>query len=591
MLISNPCKKYECRICHQKYSRIEEIRAHVKTTHLVHITCSLCDKLFPNKDKLLAHKKLHFQVELDSLSTAQQSNGIIQASEGKNNETEGEQSSCLIGANLDSLTPENSIEVLSKSPPSCHINDTESATSEVELSNNQGRPCDIVSSRACSSPEEKTLQYSVVVEHLPQQGVDESIECLAKNNSKGDEGISLSSSICVQLEDDWGVTSVGATSTISETGANEVKCVDEDNLSVTIDKDTYFIIPFKETTYFIDSLKKNLDCVKKCSQKPKELKNLDYVKKCSPKPKELKNLDCVKKCPQSPTVYNCSVCENTYDNIESVQSHIKMAHVNFLTCLLCNEKFSTRSEYLSHSNAHLNNSWAEPEEIGEPCPNGNLGKEASGEVGKGKEPSGEVGNAMASKAEVTSMRKSKSFKPRKEKEYKCRLCQKKYKCVEDVRTHIKKSHLTDLICKLCNQEFDSKYSLIDHAKVHFGNSPKSMPVDSDGTCPETLPIKGSKGNFVSSEGKSRDCNDGDISVTGKINESFSVGEINEVCHKCEECSLLFDHASALISHQKTHKKVLYKCGVCDFSSSLKKSVIVHLNQEKHSFRGEFNEDE
>ncbi|XP_046408537.1 uncharacterized protein LOC124173058 [Ischnura elegans] len=64
---SKRSRKFRCSICQQEYIKIEEIRAHIKGTHLKHLTCPVCDRMFLDIFELTNHKKLHFQPAPDHL--------------------------------------------------------------------------------------------------------------------------------------------------------------------------------------------------------------------------------------------------------------------------------------------------------------------------------------------------------------------------------------------------------------------------------------------------------------------------------------------------------------------------------------------
>lgn len=130
-------------------------------------------------------------------------------------------------------------------------------------------------------------------------------------------------------------------------------------------------------------------------------------------------------------------------------------------------------------------------------------------------------------------------------QYKCKHCRFICKDKEKLLEHNKEHAAIDKqTCEICNREFQNRYTLKVHMKLHIG------------------------GELECTFCKKRFTNSRDLD----IHTRFHTGDYP---HKCEICGKKFNIKSHLNSHMEVHSDVVYDCAQCDYTCKTKSSIRQH----------------
>ncbi|KAJ0184160.1 hypothetical protein K1T71_000583 [Dendrolimus kikuchii] len=168
------------------------------------------------------------------------------------------------------------------------------------------------------------------------------------------------------------------------------------------------------------------------------------------------------------------------------------------------------------------------------------------------------------------------------KRYKCDRCEKDFKRKALLTLHIKSVHDKSMRteCKICGVVINNRYNLTRHALIHTEARPYKC--DFDG-CDKRFkdPSSVAKHNIIHYPSKHMPCK-----ICGKLFTRVRRLEYHMTLHKgrkrtarCEECGVCFYNEVYLRLHyQKKHdkKRKRYKCDLCDFFTSNKPSIVMHL---------------
>lgn len=180
----------------------------------------------------------------------------------------------------------------------------------------------------------------------------------------------------------------------------------------------------------------------------------------------------------------------------------------------------------------------------------------------------------------------KAHQSNQHKEYKCSICHQKFLNLKCIRSHIKAVHLVNLTCQICDKSFANHVEYVSHARLHL-NITSDVSVNScEKEDIKLLDLKAEECKITISpstrpEPILRKClfcefTTYDIDALDEHVQSHIMIKIL----KCEDCGILFENESLLEKHRKSHKAILYQCGICEKSSSSKEDIIIHV-KKKH----------
>ena len=246
---------------------------------------------------------------------------------------------------------------------------------------------------------------------------------------------------------------------------------------------------------------------------------------------------------KEPKIYSCQFCDRTLLNYSNLQEHIKLKHGDFLEfeCEICVIIFKDESRFkqhmsIVHENVKSNKS------------NTNM-IEMNGET---KE---QILTTLHEKSKINV----------------CEVCDKSFKNIHDLQSHISEKHKdhSNLKCNICKQTFEKVIRKIEHmAIVHEGvknhicnicnksfgwQSNLNDHIKSEHDSPVDIPIKKTKIDDKVHKWKCKICEK-------TFKKSFNLKEHVEavhdgIKHKCEYCGKYFTRKSTLVEHKKIHTNI------------------------------------
>ena len=144
------------------------------------------------------------------------------------------------------------------------------------------------------------------------------------------------------------------------------------------------------------------------------------------------------------------------------------------------------------------------------------------------------------------------LKPRKVRNFKCKLCETITTSRKDLNTHHRKEH-DKVICVDCNQEFNMPSSLERHAYNH--------QADLKHKCKKC----GKLFAFLSQ-----------LDSHKIVHKKIATFKCNKSILKGKVCGKWFKCAGELKKHLLTHSKVVWKCQNCEYSTYDERNLKQHL---------------
>ena len=259
--------------------------------------------------------------------------------------------------------------------------------------------------------------------------------------------------------------------------------------------------------------------------------------------------------------YSCSLCEKRYvrkcDLKAHLVSHSKQPHGNF-KCNVCSSYFKTQNSLGKHKQKHTQKSFKCA--YCEFCSNRKDSLKTHERLHTGESPfkCNHCGKSFKQNtALVVHIRNHTGEKP-----YQCNICSQKFTQSTHQRTHKKRKHSENIEknfpCKVCEKKFFLKEDLESHVETHS----KEMLFQCE-LCPKSFRLK----KHLKSHKKSH----------------------NDIAKglKCNICLKVFSsNRTSLSSHMnEAHNTVrIYKCELCNFSSPRNSTVRIHQGAFHNIFK-------
>ncbi|CAG9810675.1 unnamed protein product [Chironomus riparius] len=225
--------------------------------------------------------------------------------------------------------------------------------------------------------------------------------------------------------------------------------------------------------------------------------------------------------------FSCDLCGKQWQTKQQIVSHIKTGHMFFSECPICNKKLRYGG-YNLHLISHMT-----------------------------------------------------------EKNFKCKVCDKKFKAPNDVKTHLK-THNKQFECRTCGNKFAKKKSLINHEQIHQKKDSTVLECKFCGMRFKYLNhLNRHQKNHKEKSTKSLKCLRCNFSTDNKRNflkhqknhelKDKKAAQIKNPIN-CEKCPAVLRNKQALRCHMiNCHPIAPYECDLCGRVINARTNFIKHIN--------------
>ncbi|KAL4231685.1 hypothetical protein ACF0H5_009264 [Mactra antiquata] len=294
-----------------------------------------------------------------------------------------------------------------------------------------------------------------------------------------------------------------------------------------------------------------------------------------------------------PTSYMCHLCGENLQTKVSLDLHQKQVHAlnesedtDLLTCSVCSKTFTNKHSYNCHS-CDINND----------APSSSI-----------------ITYNYNTLQMVSEMWLNETLDS--ESKVKCKICNKSFRTVHNLRRHLFTKHLDDsekkYICNICDQPFFSQSDLKRHLKVHKDSRPFRCKICSktfrqvshvkehlllhantrEYQCPLCVLAFKCEPNLLHHVARHCSVNPFECPIATCVSKFSTIYLLNTHLKQCKEddqdgleckfCQQAFNGKHEVISHMKTHENDYnYDCQICNENFSSYKKFVRHKTELNH----------